>query len=261
MLVLFDTSFRKLDRSTFLLSDDYTLANYQTIFDYRLFFVATWRGIYTSLIVAALVVLIGFPYAYVMVRTASSTARKLLLFCLFLPFFIGQVVRAYAWIIVLGGQGMVNSALVELGFEQVRLLYTPAAVIVGSTQYMLPFAVLLMAPALSAIPEEIELAAEGLGANWLQTFRHVVIPLAMPGIVSTTILVFTLVVTDFAMPAIMGGGRFDFMANVVYDVVFSVSDLGLGAALTVFLVTIASICVFVLFLTFETLRARRRTAQ
>ena len=258
MAVLLDTSFHKLDRSTFLLSDEYSMSNYRTMTDYSLFFVATWRGMYSGLIVSFLVVILGFPYAYVMVRTPSAKFRKALLFCLFLPFFIGQVVRAYAWIVVLGREGMANSVLVLLGFEKMRLLFTPAAVIVGSTQYMLPFAVLLMAPALTAISEEIELAAEGLGANWLQNFRHIVIPLALPGIVSATILVFTLVITDFAMPAIMGGGRFDFMANIIYEVVFGVSDLGLGAALTVFLVTISSVCVLGLFMIFEMVRLQRR---
>src|SRR6185295_5329160 len=101
--------------------------------------------------------------------------RKFLLFSLFIPFFIGQVVRAYAWIIMLGGQGLINSTLLAFGFDQARLLFTPAAVIIGSTQFMLPFAVLLMAPSLTAIPEETELAAEGLGANWMQTFRHIVL--------------------------------------------------------------------------------------
>lgn len=207
-----------------------------------------------------LVILLGFPYAYVMVRTPSPGFRKFLLFSLFLPFFLGQVVRAYAWIIMLGGQGLINSSLTALGFDKLRLLFTPAAVIVGSTQFMLPFAVLLMAPAITTIAEETEMAAESLGANWLRTLWHVTIPLAMPGIVSATVLVFTLVITDFAMPAILGGGRFDFMANAIYDVVFSVSDIYLGAALTILLVTIASICVFLLFLLFEVLTMKKRAA-
>ena len=102
----------------------------------------------------------------------------------------------------------------------------------GLVQYMLPFAVLMLAPALTAIPEEIERAAESLGANWLRT-----LPPRRPadgeaGLVGAGIVVFTLTLTDFAMPAILGGGSNDFIANAIYDQFFRTSDAGLGATLT-----------------------------
>ena len=105
----------------------------------------------------------------------------------------------------------------------------------GLVQYMLPFAVLMLAPALTAIPEEIERAAESLGANWFRTLRHVVLPMARPGLIGAGIVVFTLTLTDFAMPAILGGGTNDFIANAIYDQFFRTSDAGLGATLTMLL--------------------------
>ena len=100
-----------------------------------------------------------------MVRTPSSALRKLLLIALFLPFFIGQVVRAYGWLIILGNEGLLNQLFGLVGLGPFRMIYNYPAVLFGLVQYMLPFAVLMLAPALTAIPEEIERAAESLGAN------------------------------------------------------------------------------------------------
>jgi putative spermidine/putrescine transport system permease protein len=112
---------------------------------------------------------------------------------------------------------------------------------------MLPFAVLMLAPALTAIPEELESAAQSLGADWVRTFRHVVLPLARPGLVGAGLVVLTLSLTDFAMPAILGGGTNDFIANAIYDQFFRTSDQGLGATLTMLLVILGSAVVGILF--------------
>ena len=238
-----DTSLRTLDTSTFLLSDDYTLANYRRALSESLFRTVAARSLQASLIVTAVTLLLAFPYAYLMVRTPSAALRKLLLIALFLPFFIGQVVRAYGWLIILGNQGMVNDALSLVGVAPLRLLYNYPSVLFGLIQYMLPFAVLMLNPALTAIPEELEAAAHSLGANWLRAFWHVVLPLARPGLVGAGLVVLTLTLTDFAMPAILGGGSQDFIANAIYDQFFRTSDQWLGATLALLLVAAGSLLV------------------
>ncbi len=245
-----DTSLRTLDTSTFLLSDNYTLANYQRAFTEPLFAIVAARSLLGAVIVTAVTLVFAFPYAYVMVRTPSPILRKSLLIALFLPFFIGQVVRAYGWLIILGNQGMVNEALGLVGVEPMRLLYNYPAVLFGLVQYMLPFAVLMLAPALTAIPEELEAAAESLGAGWLRTFLHVVLPLARPGLTGAGLVVLTLSLTDFAMPAILGGGSQDFIANAIYDQFFRTSDQGLGATLALMLVAVGSLLVGLIFTLF-----------
>jgi putative spermidine/putrescine transport system permease protein len=112
---------------------------------------------------------------------------------------------------------------------------------------MQPFAVLMLAPALTAIPEEIERAAESLGANWLRTFGHITLPLARPGLIGASIVVFTLSLTDFAVPAILGGGSNDFIANAIYDQFFRTSDAGLGSTLTILLILLGSAVVGIVF--------------
>jgi putative spermidine/putrescine transport system permease protein len=256
-----DASLRTLDTSTFLMSEDYSLANYRRAVTEPLFAVVAWRSFLAALVVTAVTLVFAFPYAYAMVRTRSSTLRKALLIALFLPFFIGQVVRAYGWLIILGNQGLVNEALGLVGIAPQRLLYNYPAVLFGLVQYMLPFAVLMLAPAITAIPEEIEAAAESLGANWVRTFLHVVLPMARPGFVGAGLVVLTLTLTDFAMPAILGGGSQDFIANAIYDQFFRTSDQGLGATLALLLVALGSTLVgFVLVLVGAgTLAMGRRT--
>jgi putative spermidine/putrescine transport system permease protein len=242
-----DSSLRTLDTSTFRQSADYTLANYRRALTDTLFTTVAMRSLLGSLVVTVVTLVFAFPYAYVMVRTPSSALRKLLLIALFLPFFIGQVVRAYGWLIILGNQGMVNEALGLVGVPPLRLLYNYPAVLFGLVQYMLPFAVLMLAPALTAIPEELEAAAQSLGASWTRTFRHVVLPLARPGLVGAGLVVLTLSLTDFAMPAILGGGSQDFIANAIYDQFFRTSDQGLGSTLALLLVAVGSLLVGVVF--------------
>lgn len=245
-----DSSLRTLDTSTFLFSETYTLANYKKAITEPLFAIVATRSLLGALIVTVVTLIFAFPYAYLMVRTRSPGLRKFLLIALFLPFFIGQVVRAYGWLIILGNQGIVNEALGLVGVAPLRLLYNYPAVLFGLVQYMLPFAVLMLAPALTAIPEELETAAGSLGANWVRSFIHVVLPLARPGLVGAGLVVVTLSLTDFAMPAILGGGSQDFIANAIYDQFFRTSDQGLGATLALMLVAIGSLLVGLVFTLF-----------
>ena len=247
LVAIADSSLRTLDTSTFRLSEEYSWANYRRAVTEPFFLAVTWRSLIGALIVTAITLFLAFPYAYLMVRTPSAALRKLLLITLFLPFFIGQVVRAYGWLIILGNQGMVNAFLGELGLGPFRLIYNYPAVLFGMVQYMLPFAVLMLAPALTAIPEEMESAAESLGANWLRSLFHVVLPLARPGLVGAGIVVLTLSLTDFAIPAILGGGTNDFIANAIYDQFFRTSDMGLGATLAILLVLLGSALVGIVF--------------
>lgn len=240
ILPLVDASLRTLDRATFRMGETWSLANFITLWERPVYAILVWRTIGAALTTTVLTLLIALPYAWLMVRTPRPWLKKLLLISLFLPFFIGQVVRAYGWLIVLGQQGLVNTTLGWLGLPAVTVLYTLPGVVLGLLQYMLPFAVLMLAPAFTAVPEEVELASSSLGATPARTFAHVVLPLVRPGLVAAAVVVFTLSLTDFAMPAIMGGGRNDFIANGIYDAFFRLSDPGLGGALAIVLTLIGT---------------------
>lgn len=258
---ILDASLRTLDTATFLPSEERTLANYARAFSEQVFLSVALRSLGGALIVTLATLVLAFPYAYAMVRTRSAARRKALLIALFLPFFIGQVVRAYGWLILLGNQGLANEIFALFGLGPYRLLFNYWAVLFGLVQYMLPFAVLMLAPALSAIPEEVEAAAGSLGATWGRTLLHVVFPMATPGFVGAGLVVLTLTLTDFAIPAILGGGGQDFIANAIYDQFFRTSDQGMGAALTLLLVVVGSTLVGAIFALFGagTLALRGRT--
>ncbi len=245
---MLEYSLHELDLATYRLKTDYSLINYTTIFDRAVYFNVLGRTLGASVVVTVITVMLAFPYAYLLVRTPSRTVRKCLLIALFLPFFIGQVVRAYGWLIILGKQGLVNTMLMELGLPAFDLIYHLPAVVFGLVQYMLPFAVLLIIPAITAIDENVELASESLGAHWVNTFRHVVLPMARPGLTGASVVVFTLTLTDFAMPEILGGGTTDFFASAIYDGFFQISNPGLGAALSMVLVTTGSLLVTCIFI-------------
>ncbi len=248
---ILEASLHELDLATYRLKEAYTLSNYLEFFEPTNLKVL-WRTFLGAVLVTFFTLILAFPYAYVLVRCRSAMMRKFLLITLFLPFFIGQVVRAYGWLIILGQEGILNQILNVLGVESLTLIYNYPAVIFGLIQYMLPFAVLLLIPAMTAISEDLEWASESLGASWGETLFQVIIPLAKPGIVGACVVVFTLTLTDFAMPEILGGGQNDFIASSVYDSFFQLSNAGLGSAISMILVTIGSLLVVILFRIFGT---------
>lgn len=235
VVVMADASLREMDFRTYRLSEGWSAANYLKALESGAFWATARRSLVAAVAVTAICLALAFPYAYAMTRTRSGRLRKLLLVGLFLPFFIGQVVRAYGWLIVLGQEGLVNDALALVGLGPWRMLFSFPTVVFGLVQYMLPFAVLMLAPALAAIPEEVERAAESCGAAWPRTLWHVTLPMARPGLIAAALVVSTLTLTDFAMPAILGGGTNDFLANLVYDQFFRTSDAGLGSAISLML--------------------------
>lgn len=241
MVEIADNSLRVLDRSTFRLSEDYTLANYRTVMESATYGGVILRSVWAAALTVVFTLVLAFPFAYLLVRTPRAWVRKTLLVVLFLPFFIGQVVRAYGLLILLGTKGIVNQGFGLVGIEPVRLLFNFPAVVFGEVQYMLPFAVLMLAPALTAIPQETETAASSLGANWVRALWHVTLPMAKPGLVGAGLVVGTLTLTDFAIPAMLGGGSQDFIANAIYDQFFRTADQGLGAALALLLVALGSV--------------------
>ena len=165
LVVIGDNSLRLLDRDMFRLGEDYSLGNYQTLIERPVYLRIIGKTLLAAFIVTIVTVALAIPYAYYMVRTPSPALRKFLLISLFLPFFLGQVIRAYGWLIILGKQGLINSALAGFGLPAVELIYTYPGVLLGLVQYMLPFAVLLLAPAFTAISEELEFASLSLGAR------------------------------------------------------------------------------------------------
>jgi putative spermidine/putrescine transport system permease protein len=192
-----------------------------------------------------------------MVRTHSAFAKKALLCCVFFPFLLGTIVRGFAWLILLGRDGVVNQFLGLFGLN-LPLVYNMTGVVIGLVQYYLPLAIMLIATALTAIDEVVDEAAQSLGATWIRTFRTVILPMAAPGLVNAFVLVMTLVFSDVAVPGILGGGRADFITNAIYHAYMETGDRGVGAALCVITTSMATGMVVLFFVAQGMISNRKR---
>jgi putative spermidine/putrescine transport system permease protein len=208
----------------------WSLANFRTIFtdpDPTLRNVAI-RTVKIAAIVTAIDALIAFPLAYYMTRVASSFSRRLILLGILMPLFSSYLVRVYAWTLILNDQGALSWSLEKLGLHGVHLGYTQTAVLIVFVYLWLPFMVLPVYGALERIPGGLLEASGDLGGRSFTTFRRVVLPLALPGVVAGSIFTFSLTLGDFLTPVLVGNTQF--IGNVIYSDVGTAGNLPAAAA-------------------------------
>jgi ABC-type spermidine/putrescine transport system permease subunit I len=240
-LIVFLTVFYALPVLLMLLrsiSDPHlSLAHYFEIFTepvIRNVFVITMQ---ISVVVTVITLVLGYPLAYVM-ATASPILAKILLGLVLVPFWISVLVRSYAWMVLLGRYGLINDILVWLGLtkEPLRLLNTTFATHVGMVHVLLPFMVLPLYSVFKNVDIRLLQAAEGLGARPFRVFRHVILPMSLPGVGAGCLLVFVLSLGFYVTPALLGGAR-DVMVSVLIGNHVDLFNWGLASALaTVLLV-------------------------
>src|SRR5215813_5522238 len=126
------------------------------------------------------------------------------LFLLIMPLMVSTVIRVFGWIVILGRKGLLNQALLALGLEPVKLLYSETAVVIGLVNIFVPFMVLPIMASIERISPSLEEAAQNLGASWYGMFRRVILPLSLPGLISGCLLVYSLSISAFVTPALMG---------------------------------------------------------
>jgi len=234
----------------------FTLRNFDRIL--RPIYVAAFRDTLAYAAICALAnLLLGYPLAYALVRSRSAAVKSAILIVTLIPLFSGDIVRTYGWLVVLGKYGVLNSTLGALGFQPVEMLYTSTGVLVALIQYAMPVMVIILAAAISHVDTDLEKAARSLGASPVKTFGLVTLPLTIGGIVGGTVTIFAWTLSAFATPQIIGGGKVQTIATMIYTVGFSNFDFPFAAALSlVSLVLIAAILSAGSFLTGRALRAR-----
>jgi putative spermidine/putrescine transport system permease protein len=212
----------------------FTLANFADLLKplYARVFLDT-VGICALTAVATL--LVGYPLAYALVRIANPLLKSALLVVVVTPLFLGEVVRTYAWIIVLGNNGFINSLLRGLGLidQPVQLMFTTFGVVVALVHVTLPVMVIMLAAALSHIDRDYQRAAESLGAGPIRVFLTVTLPLSMPGVIAGVTTAFAWTFSAFATPQLIGGGRVNMISNLVYQLGFASFNFPFAAALCV----------------------------
>lgn len=177
-----------------------------------------WRTVEIALITTAISLALGFVTALTVSRMTGRWRSVLVIAAVF-PLLTNTVVRSFAWMIVLGRNGMINDTLLWLGIvgEPLTLLYTQGAVIIGLVYLFTPLMILSLVGVLENIDRDLLDAATSLGAGPAAVFRQVIFPLAVPGLIVGSVLVFTGAFTAYVTPALMGGTKQTVLATLMYQ--------------------------------------------
>jgi spermidine/putrescine transport system permease protein len=207
---------------------------------------ARWAAFQNTLILAPLgtliCLLIAYPLAYFLALRTSPRWRTVLLILVIVPFWTSILIRSYAWIYLLGGQG-VPSLLNALGLGNPRLINTPFAVLVGIVYGYLPLMVFPIYVALERLDKRLLEASSDLGSPPWRSFLQVTLPLSMPGVATGCMLVFILLMGEFLIPAMLGGGKVFFIGNALVDLFLQSRNWAFGSAVAVALVLVMLVTV------------------
>lgn len=189
--------------------------------------------------------LIGYPFAYLLSQFRPVT-RTILLFLMVVPFWTNSLIRIYAIKILLGKKGVFNSFLLFTGIieEPMQLLYTDFAVIFGLVYILLPFMVLPLLAGFDKLDTNLLEASKDLGANKIQQFIYILLPLTMPGIIAGSLIVFLPAMGMFYVTDILGGAKSLLLGNVIKNQFLIVRDWPFGSAFSVFLILLMTALLF-----------------
>lgn len=186
--------------------------------------------------------LIAYPLAYQLALRTDPKWKTLLLVLVIVPFWTSILIRSYAWIFILGGQG-IPALLESIGIEGVRLIYTPFAVTIGIVYGYLPLMVFPIYVALDKLDRRLLEASADLGAPPWRTFLQVTLPLSISGIATGCLLVFILLMGEFLIPMLLGGGRVYFVGNALVDLFVQSRNWAFGSAIAVTLIAVMLVTV------------------
>jgi putative spermidine/putrescine transport system permease protein len=197
--------------------------------------------------VTALCLVLGFPIAWLYHRVGSR-AQTLIILIVLLPLLTSVVVRTFAWIVILGRQGIINSTLLSIGAidTPIRLLYTQVGVVFALAQVQMPLMTLPLITALGRIDMNLEDASCSLGAGSWRTFWRVVLPLALPGVIAGCTLTYAAAITAFITQSLVGGGQMLFMPMYLYQQASTLQNWPFASAISIIflLAVLAVVTVF-----------------
>jgi putative spermidine/putrescine transport system permease protein len=220
--VLFVSAFWSVDGFTGKVVHTWTLDNFREIFGNSTYRTIALRTIGMAALVTITDALIAFPFAYYMARIAKPRTRTLLFVMVLLPLWSSYLARIYAWRLILAQEGALNWSLEKLGLPGTGIAYSNTAVWIVFSYVWLPFMILPIYASLERIPDSYVEASRDLGAKGWTTFRRVVLPLALPGVIAGSIFTFSLTLGDYITPILVGNTQF--IGNVVYRNVLGLTD-------------------------------------
>jgi spermidine/putrescine transport system permease protein len=192
----------------------------------------------------ALTVIFAYPMAYFLAVKVSPRWRTAMLVLVVAPFWTSQLLRYYAWMMILGSKG-IPSWLDWIGITDVRLLNTPYAVLIGAVYGFLPLMVPPIFVSLEKLDKRLLEASADLGSKPWQSFLQITLPLSLPGVATGSMLVFILLMGDYILPQFLGGGKVYFIGNALVDLFLQSRNWPFGAAVSIALVIIMFVTMYI----------------
>ena len=222
-----------------ILDPDWTTRHFEKIINGRIYMPVLLRTLKISLLTAVFCLLLGYPVAYIMAKTKGPMRLVIMAFVL-IPFWTNILARMFAWIVLLGKEGVINSSLLSLGLIQqpIAFMFSEFAVLIGMVHYMLPYMILPLLAVMVAIPDNLTDAAANLGASPLRAFFHVFLPLSLPGIAAGGLMVFIISLGFYVTPALLGGPKDILLAQVIEFQISETLNWGFAAALSLILLVV-----------------------
>ena len=196
-----------------VVSIQFTLDNFRKFLD-PLFISILWKSLVIAFQTTILCLLLGYPVAFVISRM-NQKHQLLMVLLITMPTWINMLIRTYAWISLLSDHGIINNFLSMLGIGPLKMMYTDFAVVLGMVYNFLPFMILSIYTQLAKLDNSLIDASYDLGANRFMTFRKVIFPLSIPGVLSGITLVFLPAVSSFVIPKFLGGGSYVLIGNLI----------------------------------------------
>lgn len=242
--LLIKLSFQDVDAMLITLNT-YSFSKYIEVFSSPIYLKTIWSTIWVAFLTTVICLLLAYPAAYLLVRAPGPKLRALFYILLVSPLLTSVVIRTFAWIVLLAQNGLINESLLKLNIieEPLSMLWSMKAVIIAYVQVMLPFAVLPIATSLSETNTNLRNASMILGANRIQTFLKVTLPLTIPGAITGAIIVFSLAAGSYITPLLVGGRMQPFLPLSIYQQVMQVFNLPLAAAMSISLLIIVFLIV------------------
>lgn len=226
---------------------NYPASSYVEFFQDDYYLKIFFRTVKIALITTAVCMVAGVPTAYFISRCKKKWKGLLLAISIF-PLMTNSIIRSFAWINILGTNGIINRLLTSLGIinEPAKLLYTEFSIIIGSVYLFLPLMIVTVTGVMENIENDLMEAAQSLGANRISAFMKVVFPLSLPGIIVGSILVFTGTLTAYTTPQLLGGNRNLVLSTLIYQKALTVGDWNSASviALIMIIITVIVIRVF-----------------
>ena len=221
----------------------FTLENFARFVTDRIFLAVLWRSLRIALITTVLCVLLGYPIAYVIAQLPGH-GNSIMILLITMPTWVNMLVRTYAWMGILQDEGVLNGFLGLFGLGPVPMIHTSFAVILGMVYNFIPFMILQIHTSLDKMDKNLLNAASDLGADRVQTFLRVTLPLSLPGVISGITLVFLPAVSSFFIPKLLGGGQYVLVGNVIESQFLTSGDWNFGSAISMIMAVIIMLSMY-----------------